>query len=74
MLRGDFSGAVAPLTSALALQEPTFVDDATWFLGVAEQRSGRKDEAARRLGELCKSRGPRANAACDAIQLLSRSR
>lgn len=74
MLRGDFSGAVAPLTAALALKEPTFVDDAAWFLGVAEQRSGRTDEATRRLGELCKSNGPRSSDACGAIQLLERSR
>ena len=74
MLRNDFAGAVAPLAAAAAMAEPAFADDAAWFLGVAEQRSGRTDEAMRRLGELCKAGGPRANDACGAIQLMTRSR
>ena len=74
MLRGDFAGAVAPLTAAVALNEPTFVDDAAWFLAVAEQRTGRTNDALRRLGELCAAGGTRAQEACAAQKLLTGSR
>jgi TolA-binding protein len=70
MLRDDFTGAIAPLTSALALQEPTFVDDASWFLAVAEQRSGNTAAASRRLRDLCAGTGAFTANACQAADQL----
>ncbi len=70
MLRDDFAGAIAPLTSALALQEPAFVDDASWFLAVAEQRSGNTAAAARRLRDLCAGTGAFKVNACQAAEQL----
>ena len=64
----------APLTAALAMNEPTFADDTAWFLAVAEQRAGRASDAVRRLDELCKASGPRSNNACASLQTLSYSR
>jgi TolA-binding protein len=68
MLGGDFAGAIAPLSDALAMQDPTFAGDAAWYLAVAEQRSGRVTEARRRLGELCKGSSAFKAGACEAEQ------
>jgi TolA-binding protein len=74
MLRDDFAGAVAPLADAVALGEPTFADDAAWYLAVAEQRSGRTADARRRLGDLCRGGGSRASDACAAEQQVAAPR
>ena len=74
MLRGNFDGAIAPLGAAVALNEPTFADDAAWFLAIAEQRSGRDNDAVRRLGELCAAGGSRAQEACAAQKLVAAPR
>jgi TolA-binding protein len=70
MMRNDFAGAVVPLTAAVALKEPTFQDDAMWYLAVAEQRSGRAAEARQRLAALCNGSGTRAADACQAQERL----
>lgn len=70
MLGDDFAGALEPLSDALAMQDPTFADDAAWYLAVAEQRSGRVAEARRRLAELCAGSGAFKAEACDAEQRL----
>ena len=70
MLRDDFAGAVAPLTAAHRLGEPTFVNDAAWYLAVAEQRSGRAADARARLEELCAGTSAFKDRACAARQQL----
>jgi hypothetical protein len=66
MLAGDEAGAVAPLSAAAALGNPTFADDVSWFLAVAQQRSGAAG-ARERFVQLCGSRGAYAQAACAAV-------
>lgn len=68
MLRDDFAGAVAPLTEAYGLKDPTFVNDATWYLAVAEQRSGRTAEARARFDALCTGSSAFADRACEAAR------
>lgn len=70
MLRDDFSGATALLGEAVALKEPTFAEDAAWYLAVAEQRAGRDADARHRLAGLCAGGGARASDACGAEKLL----
>jgi len=70
MLGDNFAGAIAPLSDALAMQDPTFADDAAWYLAVAEQRSGRVTEARRRLEQLCAGGSAFKAGACDAEQRL----
>jgi len=67
MLRGDFAGALAPLAAADRLKNVTFADDVTWFLGVAEQRSGQTAQSRSRLSILCDKNGSRAPEACAAV-------
>ena len=66
MLAGDEAGAIAPLEAAARLGDATFADDVSWFLAVAQQRSGRPD-ARGRLVELCRGRSRHAAAACAAL-------
>ena len=70
MLRGDFAGAIAPLEKTHASKDTTFTDDATWYLAVAEQRTGRDADALRRLTGLCSAAGPLAAQACAAEKSL----
>jgi TolA-binding protein len=70
MLRDDFAGARAPLADALAMGDAAFTDDASWFLAVAEQRSGGLAEARGRLAELCAGSGRFKTDACAAEQQL----
>ena len=66
MLRDDFAGAVAPLTSAARLGNRAFADDVSWYLAVAEQRSGRVAASESRLSTLCTGGSSRATDACAA--------
>ncbi|MEO8678602.1 MAG: hypothetical protein ABI665_06130 [Vicinamibacterales bacterium] len=70
MLRGDFTGALQPLAAAERLKNVTFADDASWFLGVAEQRSGQVVQSRARLAVLCDKGGDRAADACAAVAVL----
>jgi len=70
MLGDDFAGATRLLSAAVALNEPTFADDAAWYLAVAEQRSGHDADALRRMAGLCAGGGARASDACGAEKLL----
>lgn len=68
MLAGDFTGAVAPLASALRTSDDTFAIEAGWYLSVAELRLGRTGTASARIRGLCATRqhGP----ACAALASL----
>lgn len=70
VLRHDFAGAIAPLSAASRLKNDTFADDVSWFLAVAEQRSGRVAESRSRLSALCDAGGSRAADACAAVTQL----
>lgn len=69
MLAGDDAGAVGPLAAAEALNEPAFLDDAPWFLAVAQQRSG-SGEPRRLFQQLCRGKSSYAADACKAVALL----
>lgn len=70
VLRNDFAGALAPLSAASGLKDDTFADDVSWYLAVAEQRSGRVGEARTRLSLLCGAGGSRDADACGAVAQL----
>ena len=70
VLRNDFAGAMAPLSAASRLKNDTFADDVSWFLAVAEQRSGKVQESRSRLTALCDAGGRRAADACAAVTQL----
>lgn len=70
VLRNDFAGAIAPLAAAARLKNDTFADDVSWFLAVAEQRSGRVSESRSRLSALCIAGGNHAADACAAVTQL----
>lgn len=72
MLSGDEAGAIAPLEAAARLGNPSFADDVSWYLAVAEQRSGKLD-ARGRFAELCKGQGNYTAAACAAAAQLNSS-
>jgi len=69
LLAGDAAGAIAPLDAAARLGNATFAEDVSWYLAVAQQRSGRA-EARDRFARLCRGRGPHAAAACAALTAL----
>ena len=73
MLAGDDAGAIAPLEAAARLNNQTFADDVSWYLTVAQQRSGQSDTRAR-FEELCRGAGAYAAEACAAVQQLDSSR
>ena len=60
--------AIAALTRATVLADPTFAPRTTWYLAIAEQRSGNPAQARRRLDELCRGTSDRAAPACAAIK------
>lgn len=70
MLRDDFAGALAPLAAAEQLKQVTFADDVSWFLGVAELRTGQVVQSRSRLSALCGKGGSRAAEACAAVAKL----
>ena len=69
MLAGDDAGAIAPLETAARLGNATFADDVSWYLAVAQQRSGAVDAKAR-FAALCRGRSNHAAAACSAVAQL----
>jgi tetratricopeptide (TPR) repeat protein len=66
MLAGNEAGAIAPLEAAARLRNETFADDVSWFLAVAQERSGRPAARAK-FEELCRGQGPYAARACQAV-------
>lgn len=69
MLAGDYEGAIAPLDAAARVGNATFADDVSWYLAVAQQRSGQVDARAR-FAALCGGRSNHAAAACRAVAQL----
>ncbi len=68
MLNGEFDRALAPLAAAVDAGEPVFTEDATWYLAVTEQRTGRDASARSRFSALCSNGGLHAADACVAVR------
>ena len=49
----DWSGAIAELQRAQAIGDPAFAADIEWYLAIAEERSGDRAAARKRLQALC---------------------
>lgn len=76
LMRGDAAVAVRPLERARDLAGPdaSLYPEATWYLAVALERSGRGAEALDLLAELCGASGPRGEQACEGLSRLLNSR
>lgn len=70
LLAGEESSAVAPLARARELADAELREDADWYLAVAYERAGRRDDAQRLAQTICDARGSRAAAACGAAAAL----
>ena len=66
----DAAGALQSLSAAARLADPSFAADVTWYLAIAAERAGRKDEARTHLSALCKGGSERAAAACATLPQL----
>ncbi len=73
LLAGDAKGAVGPLQTAQRLGTGGLSMEATWYLSLALQRTGRTDQAIRAMTPLCGVPGPHAVESCAALEVLSRS-
>jgi hypothetical protein len=70
----DPAGAIVELKKAERMKDAAFAPDVTWYLAVAEQRSGDTAAARAHLDALCRGTSARTPAACDAITRLGRAR
>lgn len=70
----DPAGAIVELKKAERMNDAAFAPDVTWYLAVAEQRSGDTSAARARLGALCRGTSAHTPAACDAIKKLDAAR
>jgi hypothetical protein len=75
-MRGDAAASVRPLARARALagSGASLYPEATWYLAVALERSGRGNEALDPLVELCGAGGPRGAQACEGLSRLLNTR
>lgn len=73
LLAGDATGAVGPLQTARHLGDGGLSVEATWYLSLALQRTGKTDAAIRTITPLCGVPGPHGAEACAALEVLSRS-
>lgn len=73
LLAGDAAGAVGPLQAAQRLGAGGLSVEATWYLSLALERTGRTDAAIRTITPLCGVPGPHAVESCAALEVLSRS-
>jgi hypothetical protein len=73
LMNGAAADATGPLQSArdLSPKGSPLSDEATWYLAVALERSGRGAAAAGPLTDLCNGSGPRKAQACVGLRLLS---
>lgn len=73
LLNGAAAEAVAPLESARALapSDSALHAEATWYLALALERSGRAEAVVGPLNELCGGNGPRKAPACEGLRSLS---
>ena len=55
----------------LAVDSSSLRADATWYLAIALERSGRRDAASATLTDLCKVTGPRQAQACAGVRALT---
>lgn len=72
LLRGDAAPAIVPLERARKLsgRGASLYPEATWYLAVALERSGRGAEALDPLVDLCGEGGPRSQQGCDGLSRL----
>lgn len=72
LMLGAPSEAVRPLELARQRSGPgsSLYAEATWYLAVSLERSGRRASAAVALSELCGTGGPRGDQACDGLRVL----
>ena len=56
----DYDGAIASFEAAEAIGDRTFAGDVAWYRAVAEQRSGRNEQARSRLDAICSARDDRS--------------
>jgi hypothetical protein len=66
----DAAGALHSLSAAARLADPSFAADVTWYLAIAAERTGKKEEARTHLSALCKGGSERAPAACATLPQL----
>jgi hypothetical protein len=73
LMNGSAAEAVAPIQQArgLAPSASALHDEATWYLAVALERSGRGAAAVDPLSDLCAGGGPRKTQACEGLRHLS---
>jgi Flp pilus assembly protein TadD len=64
---GNLEGAVERLTRAEQLADAAFAPDVSWYLAVAEERAGRREQARARLTALCAAGQDRSNEACRGV-------
>jgi tetratricopeptide (TPR) repeat protein len=70
----DPAGAIVELKKAERMNDPAFASDVTWYLAVAEQRSGDITGARAHLDRLCRGTSAHAPAACDAMKRMDGAR
>jgi len=63
--------AITSLTKAQKLGPETFRDDATWYLALAQKRTGNLQQSVAELGKLCQGNSSYSQRACAGIQELS---
>jgi TolA-binding protein len=63
--------AIPSLVKAQQLGPEAFRQDATWYLALAQKRSGNLQQSATELGKLCPGKSSYSHRACDGIQELS---
>jgi hypothetical protein len=73
LMSGDAAAAVGPLQTAreLAPRGSPLSDEVAWYLAIALERSGRREEAAGPLNDICGGGGPRKAQACDGLRLIA---
>lgn len=62
--------AAAALEAARALKPEALKEDVEWYLGVAWEGSGKRQQAASVLEPLCGREGPYRERACDGLRWL----
>jgi hypothetical protein len=75
LLSGDAAGAIGPLEQAAGLDQAgiSLRREAAWYLAIALERTGRREEAVMHLARLCGADTPRREEACTGLkQLLTR--
>ena len=71
LFMNDPQSAIADLTVAETIGEPTFADDISWYRAVGEQRAGNLANARARLDAICRANRPSAARACEALARLA---